>query len=685
MDGIADELRRRREELDEEMEEMGFRFAEEDQREEREENPMEEREENPMEDLLEEFDQAVEPEDEPQFEAEDGNLTEDELEELSPEELLESWVRRVGEVQVIYDILRKTGSYIAGQNLHSLLVGTEIDHKVHFYATPEGAKLLLIALPGKFQITQFYKSDDKWRVFLKNGIGLEIKGERREYIIYVCRNPLESIRGLPINHFQIYFDGAELNIDSLADPITLNERCVEDYLSFNRFINDQLNYFINKREEVVVDILPQHLGRRRIGLPPKDIQYEVISSVHYSMVEEATELMNELEYAFFCIDSFVVDFSFDELVQRFDRVKRKFLAQVYQDDVRKFVGVHLVKVYEGSQGISEYLEVIEQLAQENYGVPAEEMPYIPVVPDSQVRKNELEIQRLKQIAEFKNKYDALVNIREKTRRLRHLEYFTQPSAAPTEELDYNEVKEDKCMDMESLSFYNINAYLNGEAVMAYSEEDEKGQREEVEDYALEPVPPEVARKRLVFFVASDERLTVVKPYCYNLDNLESAISTSLYSDTCTDRSFGYERIHEGFSNPLFKIPLETNVYVRLSELLKGLYSTQSQAFLLIPTREVSQRTASLSTYLYQLGVSGDHCQEGTEKRVYKIVVCGKGSDKCYPLRGDIQFRMSSAVPVRADISDYSEFIKRYDEQEKIPRLQQDNMFLEEMESEAEQE
>ncbi len=679
MEGIGDELRRRREDLDleEEMEEAGFRFADE----ERDENPMEERDENPMFELEEsESDQSSESghSSEEESESESGYSTEEELEDLSPEELLELWVRKVGNPVEIYDILRKTGSYISGSGLYSLWFSNITGEPIRFYASEEGAKLLLLSIGGKFDVTQFYKSSDEWRFYLKNGIGLEIRG--RDYLIYVCRNPMESIQALPINHFQAYFDGAEIHPEVFDEALALNDSCVEDYLSFNRFINDQIQYCISRREEVAVNILPRHVGRRLAGPLPTDILYEILSSVHYDIVEEIGE-MSPLQYAFFCIDSFLLDFSFDEMTERLDRVKKSFLPEDYRGEVRNLIAVHLSRIYDSTKDLPGYEAVFQELTQEYYGVQPEELPVFPISPSSQLHLNEMEIHRLKQIAEFKNKYDALVNIREKTRRLRHLEYFTQPSDKPTEELDYDEVKEDKCMDMESLSFYNINAYLNGEAVMAYSEEDEKGDREPIEDYALPPAPPEIARKRLVFFVASDERLTVVKPYCYHLDQLESAISTSLYSDTCTDRSFGYERINEGFSNPLFKIPLETNVYVRLSELLKGLYSTQSQAFLLIPTREVSRRTASLSTYLYQLGVSGDHCQEGTEKRVYKIVVCGKGTDKCYPLRGDIQFRPDGSVPVRVDISDYSEFIKRYDEQEKISRLQQDNMFLQDEQEE----
>jgi hypothetical protein len=55
------------------------------------------------------------------------------------------------------------------------------------------------------------------------------------------------------------------------------------------------------------------------------------------------------------------------------------------------------------------------------------------------------------------------------------------------------------------------------------------------------------------------------------------------------------------------------------------------------------------------------------------VVCGKGSDKCYPLRADIQFRPDSRVHSREQDDDYNEYISRFQEDMTIGRLEQDNI------------
>jgi hypothetical protein len=233
------------------------------------------------------------------------------------------------------------------------------------------------------------------------------------------------------------------------------------------------------------------------------------------------------------------------------------------------------------------------------------------------------------------------------------------------ELAFDEQAHERCFDNISLSYYDINAYLNGEPVRVYADEDSKEEEE-----VMEAVPPEVARKRLVFFVANEE-LTVIKPYCYSLDKLEKDIGSRLYSDTCTP-SGGRQHLDRGFSNPLFKIELGYYpVFVRLSKLLKALYKTKSQAFLLIPTQEVAERTASLGYHRYQLGIGADHCQPGTNKTVYRIVACGRGSDKCYPLREDLQLVPDSAITSRSSDFDYGLHENRYDMEIQANRLDQE--------------
>ncbi len=573
----------------------------------------------------------------------------DPLQCMSEEELLERWVRKMGEREDVYSLLRTTGSYLSGMGLYHLIQKRDFSYPVEIYASSEGAKRLCLEF-GVSSIGLFYEDEDKGSVFLQCRIGMAMYGEG--FVIYVCEDPLASIEKLPVNHLQLYFDGSEIHMEVLEEP---------EILEFPMRENPYLKNLITPFRNLRVREIPA------LGVS----EYHYLVKYLYEKMATRQDMKGN-EYYFFILDTFLLDFSFDELIRRLESVKSDFLPDFCEGEVRVLLFYFLKKVYH--KFTLDTKRLANKMVMESYGISLEEIPMIRYQADSDIRSNEKRISRLKKVAELQDKLEVLRQIRNKTRRVKLLEFFTPPSRLPLEEVSYDEVKEDKCMDMESLSFYNINAYLNGEAVMAYSEEDEKGEREAVEDYALEPVPPEVARKRLVFFVASDERLTIVKPYCYHLDNLERGLMTSLYSDECKNGPLN-DPIHHGFSNPLFKIPLETNIYVRLSELLRGLYNTQSQVFLLIPTREVQPRTSSIGTTIYKLGVSGDHCQEGTDKRVYKIVVCGKGSDKCYPLRADIPFQLSTES--RVDPHDYSKFKKRYDEEGTALDLAQINQLLQE--------
>jgi len=599
---------------------------------------------------------------------------------------IEDWIGKIGDPEEISTLLRETKSYISGFGLYEFLEKGSLSGDIDIFATPTAAKLFSLVLPVTIE-TVFNPIEYSHKAMLKNGIGMIISGPGFE--INVCKDPGQSVRNQVVNHSGIYYDGENVNTDAidLEDPIKLNDLYTEDYLSANPFVLQNINYFKDRGHVFTIEIKPENIGSKlvyssewnRFGVTREDM----FKFITYFLYKESVVGSLILK-----INTCLFVYTFEELVTKLNKSKKYFLSDRYQGDIKLLLAQGLLYLYNRKSeeykrnGIdtSELRRAVEMYSIEHFGEDIENIRRGPYARNSRLDTNKQSIEALREIAEVKDKYDILKRIRNKSRKLEHLEFFTKPSSNPIEEKAYNETKEKMCIDMESLSFYDINSYLKGEAVMAYSEEDEKGNREEVEDYAIEPVSQEIASKRLVFFVASDERLKVVKPYCYNLDLLEKDMATRLYSDTCT-ASGSYRDIDRGFSNPLFKLSFETNVFVRLNKLLKALYSTKNQAFLLIPTKEVVPRTASLNTYKYGAAVSGDHCQEGTDKRVYRIVVCGKGSDKCYPLNGSIEFRPDAMVEYRTDDRDYDKFLRRYKEEKEVIGLEQENAMLDDMEQE----
>jgi hypothetical protein len=227
-------------------------------------------------------------------------------------------------------------------------------------------------------------------------------------------------------------------------------------------------------------------------------------------------------------------------------------------------------------------------------------------------------------------------IRGNTRKLEYLNHFTVPTL-PSKKV-YPEKKlvdEGNCFDLYTFGLNNINAYLKGEKVEALTIEGNRPDEDELEDYDLPAVPPEEARKRLVFFLEQTDG--TYKPICYNLDMIEkSDMMSNIFSTTCGD-SGSLANIINGLGNPLFRLNLgDFSVHVFLKELLGALYLTKKQVFILQkPTPPINfPRTASLSVIFSDAGswVSADHCQDRSDKSVYRILLCEeKDGNLCYPI------------------------------------------------------
>ena len=171
-----------------------------------------------------------------------------------------------------------------------------------------------------------------------------------------------------------------------------------------------------------------------------------------------------------------------------------------------------------------------------------------------------------------------------------------------------------CFDIGQQEDYNINKFLLGEL--------DGDTTDEVE-----------ISRRLVFFVGSNQ--DNLKPFCYDLENLLADLNASIYTTDCTT----YPR---RLANPLFKLNFEYTVYVYLSDMIDVLTTTDKRVFVILPrlipglndTQEEIEKTGSYNAFFVPdpNWVGADHCQDGTNKKVYNIYVCeGRDGEPCYPV------------------------------------------------------
>ena len=183
--------------------------------------------------------------------------------------------------------------------------------------------------------------------------------------------------------------------------------------------------------------------------------------------------------------------------------------------------------------------------------------------------------------------------------------------------EQDDLEQVKCFDLIMHEDYNINDFLLGRTE---------------DDIANPPDETDISR-RLVFFVGQDR--DNLQPYCYDLENLLNNLNASIYSTDCTIPL----RLHK----PLFKLFFGHTVYVYLSDIIDVLTTTDKRVFIILPRliptligddkQEEIMKTASLdfigpnATFMAE-----DHCQDGTNKKVYNIFVCeGRDGDPCFPI------------------------------------------------------
>lgn len=225
----------------------------------------------------------------------------------------------------------------------------------------------------------------------------------------------------------------------------------------------------------------------------------------------------------------------------------------------------------------------------------------------------------KNICMLKDEEDRMVlntsNVRKNTG-TRNIPWLDLVKPTKTENVRFREaakIEEFKgCYDIEHMSIYDINSYLSGESIEGYNDKGEKDM-----DYDIPAISPELARERLVFFVAKSwDDLNDLTPYCYDLKYLEKDISKQIFYE-CD----GGDIPSSSKDNPVIQLNVGGRVYVPLGEFLHALYKTRKQTFILIPTEKEIARTGSLASTYGNSNVSATHCGEGTNIKLHTIRAC----------------------------------------------------------------
>lgn len=182
-----------------------------------------------------------------------------------------------------------------------------------------------------------------------------------------------------------------------------------------------------------------------------------------------------------------------------------------------------------------------------------------------------------------------------------------------------------CFDVSMYSEYDLIDYLNGE------DEDTK------------PYMKETAKKnRCIFFVG--ENISNLTPFCYSFSDLKRLYhdDTAFFSAECKEQEFidypddptvnpnvrGQRVQFYAYRNPIVALRFSTIVYVYLNDLIDAI-ETGKRVFVLLPCFKDENdekqlefdRTISLSVIKTYRAVSGDHCQNNTNKKVHNIYVC----------------------------------------------------------------
>ena len=513
----------------------------------------------------------------------------------------------------------------------------------------------------------------------------ERKGSIDVMIIDPSSNPLQVVSNFDLTFCQVFFDGERVLATHPRDVLdksgSLNEDYIPSLLNFNKFIvkriqkykqrgftikcsSDNTDVLIEKSKKTVESLEEWLVKKIYINMLTR-----LSTSLLYTVYNDKSilELLggtSNLYLNYFNLKEYTVEALFELLEKVIDSecllpgwirfyykkdddmvyIMRilllyrgelsmfvQYLKDGYKDYTREFLKTHLDFYEEEEEDLNDELDSHESKYRRMRNTFNSSYPK---VGDYYDKLNALCL--LKKELERKKQISMLIRRKEKTRNLDSLNRFINPIDINTIEFEEKKMVDESkgCQDILTQGIYNINAYLKGEAVEAY----DLATEERDESLDLEPVSEEEARDRLVFFLSKRADNQELVPYCYSLEQLEHDIRSQVFvkCEGETMRNI-INYLGKPAGNPIVKIDLGTRVFVPISQLLGALYKTKKQVFVLTPTDEVYEYTASLDTVLGGSYVSADHCQAGSDKRIYTITACeGKEDNLCYPIMDSIE-------------------------------------------------
>jgi hypothetical protein len=583
--------------------------------------------------------------------------------------------------QEFLDTLRKTQSIIAGGSIVSVITNTnprkalkkinDLDIYTYKHGAQELTTLLLKhgVISEVFEMNVAPSYDESFLRANNIKIRLHFKLDsniKRSIDIMIVDDDI-SLPGV-VNNFdltfcQVYFDGDNIKAFFPEHIINrsgyLTEQYVKSLLRFNKFTIKRMKKYTDRGFEIKYNIPPDLCSQNfdiRKNRVPVSLEEWLVKKIY-------SNLKSYVSITEFVDDFILLKFDMESLLNLLKKaIKEKYsipawLLCLFNSNPEKLLKVFLIYIL-GNQmdpfklknqlyrdyasdfvktlfpeidntkkfeSYSDYL-LRKRVAFQRSNKLRQE--YYTIIKDIGFINKELEKDR-----------SQFVKLRGNTRRLENLNHFVTPSRPNRKVYPEKQLIEDEktgnCFDIYTFGLNNINAYLKGEKVEAFTMEGVRPDEDEVEDYDLPPVPPEEARRRLVFFVEQPDGN--YKPICYNLDMIEkSDLMSNLYSTGCGANG-SMANVIPALNDPIFRLNLgEFSVNVFLKKLLGALYNTKKQVFILRRTEPaiVFPRTASLSAIFGDPGswVSADHCQEGSDKTVYEILECEeKDGNLCYPI------------------------------------------------------
>jgi hypothetical protein len=579
-------------------------------------------------------------------------------------------------------VLHNTGSIIAGGSVLSAINKEKIND-IDIYTHKEEAKQIVEFLDKNYRRSLLYNTYNISPAYDESFLRAN-NIKMRFHLIYASYNDenakinidimivddsvslVNVVSNFDLSFCKVYFDGRTVNAfypEHIREKSgVLEDEYVKCLLNLNKFTIDRVDKYRKKKYKITYSC-KNYCNTQDVTLKKSKT---IISSEEWIVKKVYGFLINILkrnalpvQRNSFIIDEFLLlDFTYDCLFKLVEKVVKErcyvpgwILCSFKTDkDIFKHLLLYSLMTLSNPFSInSPYKETIQdfikkidfpQLIEEqlytdyNINMLKKRTRFFRNQPLQQYYNLLSKACVLRKIAlKQKSEFMVLLKRSDKTRNIPELNLFTAPSPLTGKSYPEKKLIDDqitgRCKDLYAMGLKNINAYLRGEKIQVFTADGEIPEDDDLDSYEIEPVPPEEARKRLVFFVETSDGVYI--PVCYNLDMIEkSDIKTNIFSTTCARD----QQMQDGLNDPLFKLNMgDFSVFVYLKKLLWALYKTKKQVFILTKPDPplIFDRTASLTAIISGNWVSVDHCQAGSDKSVYNIEVCEeKEGNLCYP-------------------------------------------------------